>query len=374
MRNLAFVAGVAIVALAAASVFSSLVMPRAISSRMLRSITRVLGTAVRALLRLEDLRAVERRYEHRDRVMAVVGPLGTMLLFVAWLGALVVGFALMCYWASDASLAHALAIAGSSVFTLGIAVGLRGQTTALEIVGAAMGFLVVALEIAYLPTLYSAFSRRETEVTLLGSRAGTPAWGPEILVRAHWFRTMDELTDLYRTWERWSAEVAESHTNYPTLMFFRSPVRGRSWLTALTAMLDACALHDAVSPGAAPRQARLCLQMGMNCLRAMAETLGVEYDRDPKPTSDIRLTFDEFRLGWDRLESVGFPIERDLVDAWRNFAGWRVNYEAIVDAITLAILPPPAPWFLPRPELGEVPMPRVLDRTPDDPDARNNPE
>ena len=315
MRNLAFIVGLGIVVLTAVSVFSSLVMPRATSSRLLRSISLVMGAGIRGVLRLRE------GYDRKDRFMAVVGPLSMILLFVSWLAALVVGFALMSYWAADTSLGHAFAISGSSVFTLGVAVGLRGQTTALEIIGSAMGFLVVALEIAYLPTLYSAFSRREAEVTLLATRAGTPAWGPEILVRSHWFKTMGELPDLYRAWERWAAEVAESHTNYPTLLFFRSPVRERSWLTALTAMLDACALHDAISPGAAPRQARLCLQMGMNCMRAMAETMHIEYNRDPVPTTDIRLTFVEFERGWDRLASVGFPAERDVQEAWRNFAG-----------------------------------------------------
>jgi hypothetical protein len=234
--------------------------------------------------------------------------------------------------------------------------------------------LVIALEIAYLPTLYGAFSTRETAVTLLATRAGVPAWGPEILARHHWFKTMEELPALYATWERWSAEVTESHTNYPSLMWFRSPADSRSWLTGLTAIMDACALHDALCPGTAPRQARLCLQMGLNCLRSLGTVLRIPFDPDPIPTTQIRLTFEEFALGYDRLEAVGFPFERTRDEAWVHFSGWRVNYEAIVDRLTLMTMPPPAPWFLARPELGPVQLPRVLDRTPDDPMAQHNPE
>jgi hypothetical protein len=163
--------------------------------------------------------------------------------------------------------------------------------------------------------------------------------------------------------------VAESHTNYPALLWLRSPVPWRSWLTGLTAVMDAAALQDAVSPGAAPRQARVCLQMGTNCFRAMADALRVDYDPDPLPTRGIRLTRDEFMVGVDRLRRAEFPFERTPEEAWRHFAGWRVNYEEIVDALTALVMPPPAPWFPVRPGLGELQFPRVLNRTPDDPEA-----
>jgi hypothetical protein len=176
----------------------------------------------------------------------------------------------------------ALAISGSSVFTLGIATANAGGTKALEIIAAGTGLLVVALEIAYLPALYNAFATRETEVTLLATRSGTPAWGPEILARHHMLDTMDELPPLYADWERWAAAVSESHANYPALMWFRSPVSSRSWLLGLVAMMDSAALYHSVSPQQTPRQARLCLSMGTNCLRSMARALPSPRDR-PAP-------------------------------------------------------------------------------------------
>jgi hypothetical protein len=334
----------------------------------LRAIARNLARIARTAVRRRST------FEGKDRVMAVVGPLAMVMLFVAWLALILVGFGFMAWWSSGATLGHAMAISGSSVFTLGVATGAHPQTSTLEFIAAGVGLLVVALEIAYLPTLYSAFSAREAEVALLATRAGTPAWGPEVLARHQWFHIMGELPGLYGTWERWSAEVAESHTNYPSLMWFRSPVPTRSWLTALTAVMDAAALHDATCPSSAPRQARTCLQMGMNCLRSLARTARINYDEDPLPTTPIRLGPDEFAEGYRRLLSVDFPVERDLEESWRHFSGWRVNYEGIVDQLTRLVMPPPAPWFVHRPQLGVVRFPRVLDRTPDDPTAQGNPE
>jgi hypothetical protein len=363
LHVLALVLGIVLVVATLSSVFTTLVVPRATSSRILRAVSNGLARFARRVV--HSLRT----YEAKDRFMSLVGPFAMLLMFVVWLAALVVGFGLMAWWDSGGTVLRAMVVSGSSVFTLGFATFPDRPAEVVELVAGGTGLLVVALVIAYLPTLYSAFSAREAEVTLLGTRAGVPAWGPEILARHHWFRTTGELPDLYRDWERWAAAVAESHTNYPSLMWFRSPVPWRSWLTALTAMLDAAALHDAINPGSAPRQARTCLQMGMNTLRALAGALHIDYEPDPLPTTPIRLTYEEYSVGVHRLQQVDFPFERTPEEAWRHFSGWRVNYEPIVDALTKLVMPPPAPWFAPRPWLGEIRRPRVLDRTPDDPRA-----
>jgi hypothetical protein len=362
VRLVGFAAGLLIVAVTAASVFTTLVIPRTTSSRLLRSISKVLAKGLRPLLRVLP------SYEAKDRVMALVGPLGMVLLFVAWLVSLVFGFGLAIWWGSRAPLDSALAVSGSSVFTLGVAAGRVGSTETLEFIAGGMGLLVIALEIAYLPTLYSAFSSRETEVTLLASRAGRPAWGPEVLTRHQRFGTMSELPELYVTWERWAAAVSETHTSYPSLMWFRSPDPSRSWLLALLAMLDAAALHDSLCPSSAPRQARIYLAMGTGCLRSLAQALRIPFDPDPRPTAALRLTEEEFLAGVERLAQVDFPFERTPEEAWRHFTGWRINYEAIADALTHLIVPPPAPWLPSRPELGDPPWPLVVDRTPDDPE------
>jgi hypothetical protein len=152
-------------------------------------------------------------------------------------------------------------------------------------------------------------------------------------------------------------------------MWFRSPVSSRSWLVALVAMMDSAALYHAVSPEQTPRQARLCLSMGIRCMRSMAGALRIPFDPDPLPTTDIRLTREEFENGYRRLEEVHFPLERDVDESWSNFKGWRTNYEPIVDALTQLIVPPPAPWFLAQPQLGQAEWPVILNRTPDQPEG-----
>src|SRR5271154_532854 len=175
VRVFGFAAGIVIVLTTASSLFTTLVIPRMTSSRLLRSISRWLARVVKPVLGYLPT------YEAKDRIMALVGPLAMVLLFGAWVLSLVVGFGLMIWWASGSTLASSLAIAGSSIFTLGIATAGEGSAKVLEILSAGFGLLVVALEIAYLPALYSAFSEREAEVTLLATRAGVPAWGPEVL-------------------------------------------------------------------------------------------------------------------------------------------------------------------------------------------------
>jgi len=363
VRLVALIIGIGLVAGTALSVFTALVVPRVTSSRMMRGIARVLGGSARYVLpRLPT-------FELRDRLMSMVGPAAMIMLFVLWLAMLVVGFGLIGWWASGQTFGTALAVSGSSVFTLGIESIPTASSRTLEIVEAGTGLLVVALEIAYLPALYNAFSTRETEVTLLATRSGTPAWGPEILARHHMLDNIDELPPLYADWERWAAAVSESHTNYPALMWFRSPISSRSWLLSLVSMMDSAALFHAVSPEQTPRQARLCLSMGTNCLRSMARALHIPYDPDPLPSAGIRLTKEEFSEGYRRLAEVRFPVERDLEESWRHFQGWRVNYEHIVDVLTKLIVPPPAPWFVVRPELGMTEWPGVRNRTPDDPEG-----
>ena len=156
------------------------------------------------------------------------------------------------WWPAGGGFGHTFAVAGSSVFTLGVATSSGAGSETLEFVAAGFGLLVISLEIAYLPTFYAAFASRETEVTLLASRAGTPAWGPEILARHHWFGTTAELEGLYSIWERWAAGVSESHANYPPLMWLRSPVPQPVVAARPDGHARPAALHDAASPGTAP--------------------------------------------------------------------------------------------------------------------------
>jgi hypothetical protein len=363
IRIVASVVGGVLVIGTSISVLKTLVMPGGRIGRLYRTVGRLVDRVFRL--------AVHRvpSYERRDRVLAFEAPVVLAGLLASWLVAYLVGFGLVL-WPVVGDLAAALRESGSSLFTLGFASTNGGGPTAIDFLAGAAGLLVVALQIAYLPTLYSAFNRRETEVTLMAVRAGQPAWGPELLARSRFTITTEELPDFYRQWERWAAEVAESHSSYPILLRFRSTHPMASWLIALLAVMDSAALFSAVAPDEVPRQGRLCLTMGFRCLRQLADSLGMPYDEDPRPDAGIALTRQEFDQGIGRLQSVGFHMQRTPDEAWPHFQGWRVNYESIAYRLAYAIDAVPAAWSGPR-RSGEPPMaPRLIsNRTPERPEG-----
>jgi hypothetical protein len=329
-----------------------------------RTVTAVIDEVYRLLT------AKTRQYYIRDRRLATQASTSILTQLVVWLVLFYVGFALILQALDRDGFGHALAQAGSSLLTLGYAGPNDAPLTAVDYVAAATGLVVVALQIGYLPTLYAAFNRREIEVTLLSSRAGSPAWGPEILARTRWgFGAEDDgavMDEFYLQWERWAADLSESHTNYPVLIRFRSPAKNSSWLVALLAVMDSAALWLALSPGQAPIQpARLCLRMGFTALRSIADTLGLPVDDDPDPDAPIQLTYDEYLEGIARISSTSFRMTRTPEEAWPDFRGWRVNYESLGYALAARLDAVPAPWTGPR-RTGDVPLPprRPANRTP----------
>jgi hypothetical protein len=311
-----------------------------------------------------------RTWERRDALLASQPVVALGLLLLTWLAGFLAGYALLL-WLPGGSFPDALREAGSSLFTLGFAARKGTGPTSTDFLAAASGLIIVALQIAYLPTLYASYNRRETEVTLLSPRAGSPAWGPELLARAQLAHGIEQLTVLYQSWERWSADVAESHSSYPSLLRFRSPEPHSSWVISQLAMLDAAALHMAACPDSAPFTARLCVQMGFTCLRKLTRTLRVPVDEDPRPDDPIRLTWEEFLQGWERITSVGFPVERTAEEAWTHFRGWRVNYEAAAYKLAAGLDAVPARWSGPRRhEWAPLEPRRFPNRTPEHPDGQ----
>ena len=208
-------------------------------------------------------------------------------------------------------------------------------------------------------------------MTLLGSRAGEPAWGPELLARQQLLGNLSTLPALFADWERWAADVTETHANYPWLMAFRSPFPRRSWVVSLLAVLDAAALYLALAPNGAPVQARQCLRMGYVGLRTLARSLGQPVDDDPLPSDPIALSFEEFAAAVDYVRAAGFPVERSAAAAWPDFRGWRVNYEAAAYAMADRLVAVPALWSGPRSAVDGRPIApeHPLDRTPAAPEG-----
>src|SRR5499427_6117982 len=326
------------------SVIGTLIVPRQVGSWLTRWVDRVVIAAYRVV----TWRVTE--YRRRDQILATQAAAILLTQLVAWLAILFAGFSLLLWPFAGSGISAAITDAGSSIFTLGFAEPPGAAPSAIVFLAAASGLVVVALQIGYLPSLYAAFNRRETEVALLNARAGVPSWGPELLARTHYalgsgMSTLDTLPDLYARWEVWAADVAESHTTYLPLVRFRSPRPLSSWVTALLAVMDSAALYLSVSPEAAPSvPARLCLRSGFQCLGEIAGALRLKVPEYVDPDSGISLTYPEFLDAVERMREVDFPIERTAQEAWPDFVGWRVNYEQAAYAIAYAIEAVPALW------------------------------
>jgi hypothetical protein len=353
VRWVGFAVGVILLMATAANVVVTVVTPRGSSRLQLPSL------AVNRTVRLifVGLSRPVRTYEAKDALLAPVGPVALVTQLGAWLTLFWLGFAL-AQWPYVGAFSSAGRTSASSLFTVGFG-GLSGSSNfTLVVAAAATGPIVIALQIAYLPAIYAAFNRREALVALLESRAGLPAWGPELLVRHQLVGITDTLPALYGAWEAWEADLAESHTSYPVLLLFRSPEPWYSWVLAMLAVLDAAALHLSLCPSTAPSEARLCLRMGFSALRRIARSLGWPFDPDPLPDAPIEITYDEFEGAVEMLGDVGFPVERTATEAWPHFQGWRVNYEPLVYRLADRIVVPPGPWSGPRRHLRDVVPPR----------------
>src|ERR1700729_1053408 len=359
-RVVAAVIGGLLVLTSASSVIGTLIVSRSVSSRLTRWVDRAVDWGYQLVVAWfadspgdSDERRRE-AYRERDLLLATQAAAILLTQLAAWLLVSYVGFALLLWPFATRGVVSAFVDAGSSLFTLGFAVPVGAVPAVIVFLAAATGLVILTLQIAYLPTLYAAFNRRETQVSLLNERAGIPSWGPELLARTYYalgsgVSTLDTMPDLYARWESWAADVAESHSTYPVLVRFRSPGPLSSWVISLLAVLDSAALFLALSPEAAPVvPARLCLRGGFRCFNRIARTMGFDIPDEPGPDATTSLTYAEFLDALARMRDVGFPIERDPAEAWPDFVGWRVNYEQAAYAVAPAVYSVPALWAGPR--------------------------
>jgi hypothetical protein len=347
---LAAVAGGALVVAAWASVIGTMVVPRR-GGVLTRWTDRIVDWAFRAFI---VAAGADADYRRRDRLRVGQGVTILIVQFVAWLGASFIGFTLLLWPFVTGGITQAFAVAGGAMTTLGFSEPAGTIPPAIVFAAAWSSLVIVAPQIAYLPALYAAYNRRETEVSLLNARAGEPSWGPELLARTHYalgsgVSTISTLPDLYAQWERWAIDVAEGHSAYLPLVRFRSSQQLTSWVTALLAVLDSAALFMVLSPQSAPLvPARLCLRAGYICFTKSARAMGIPVDEDPAPGGGISLSYQEFLDAVTRLRERGFPIERDPAEAWPDFVGWRANYEQAAYALAFAVDAVPALWSGPR--------------------------
>jgi hypothetical protein len=337
-RVLAFVAGAAVVVATLGSAVKSVVVPRAepvmLSRWVFVNLRRPFDYRVRRAATWEDA----------DRIMSRFAPFALLTLPLVWVAIVIAGF-MPIYWALGLDWPRdSFELSGSSLLTLGFAVDHHGPVILVMFVEATIGLGLVALLISFLPTMYQLFSRREVLVSQLDVRAGTPPTPVAMFQRAKIIGWIQELDGFWLEWERWFTEVEESHTSYLALSFFRSPHPGRSWITAAGAVLDSAALRSSAVDMPHSWQAQLCLRAGYLALRRIAGCYGIRVDPDPTPTDPVSITRDEFDEVLDQLAAVGVPLRPDRDQAWRDFAGWRVNYDTALLALSGLLMAPLSPW------------------------------
>jgi hypothetical protein len=348
LRALAGIAGAAIVVLTLLNAVRTFVLPRAAPSRLIAIVFHLVA-------RILGWRAGRRAtYAERDRIMALHAPIALLLVPLVWIALVISGYTLL-FLAFDApGIEAALVMSGSSLTTLGFATLETFAQRLLAISEGALGLGIVALVIAYLPSMYAAFQRRETKVALLETRAGAPPNPIVFLQRFARIGWLDHLGTVWQDWEHWFSDVQESHTSLAPLVFFRSPRRDASWVVAAGAVLDAAAFHAAVLDVPPDPRADLCIRSGYLCLRHIADFFGIVHDPDPAPDDPISVSRAEFADACAELNEVGAPLKADLDQAWLDWAGWRVNYDRVLIALAGLTMAPEARWS------GDRPLPPAI--------------
>ena len=241
----------------------------------------------------------------------------------------------------------AFVFSGSSILTLGFATSDSLLITILAFMEATIGLILVAMLISYLPTMYGAFSKRETAVSRLTIRAGSPPTAAELIWRLHnMMQSESAHQEFWFEWEAWFTEIDENHTSLSALVFFRSPRPEQSWMLAAEAVLDAASMTVAMVERPTSFYAATTIRAGNLALRHIADFFAIKYNPDPHfPDDPIGVTQEEFYAAYDRLAQQGVPLKPDRDLAWQNFAGWRVNYNSVLLSLQKITMSPEADWL-----------------------------
>jgi hypothetical protein len=294
-----------------------------------------------------------RNQARRENFLGYFGPLSLIFLLALWAAALIFGFALLQYGAgeqfrlSGEPLTFGLLVyhSGETFFTLGYGdiIPSSGVARALAVIESGLGFAFLGVVIGYLPTIYSSFSRREIEISLLDARAGSPPTAAELLARFGNCPQQAVLDQIFKDWERWAAEVLESHLSYPALSFFRSQHNNQSWLGALTTILDGSSLVMAGVEGLRNEQAKITFAMARHAMVDLAQVVNARYD----PGVSDRLSPEDLKRLRESLAARGVKL-RDGTEFEEKLTYLRSLYEpyAVAIALNLSITVPP--WIHPE--------------------------
>jgi Ion channel len=336
--------GILLIAFVLLDVFETIVLPRRVSSP-------IRLTSVFYQLTWTPWSALGRRMRgpRREGYLGAYGPLSLLILLGLWIAGLIVGYALV-FWGFDVPLVATqggsgfgiyLYMSGTTLLTLGLGdvlphTALGRVLTVFEV---GTGFGVLALVIGFLPVLYNAFSAREINIALLDARAGTPPSAGEVLLRYGQAENDVNLSQFLRDWERWAAELMESHLTYPVLAYYRSQHENQSWVTSLTAILDLATLIMTCVDKINPRVARLAFATTRHAAVDIARVIGV----NPAPPEPDRLPPEALDRLLTSLAAAGVSLRTDP-DMLERFRKLRTFYEPYVNALSQYFLMPLPPW------------------------------
>lgn len=333
MKTVALIAGIFCIIIAAFDSFETVVLPRRVVRRVrLAKIFYRVSWAVWSWPG-RKMRAGNRR----EYYLSFYGPLSLIALLVLWAALFICGFGLINWGLSlpmhalgkTLGLGGYLYMSGTTFVTLGLGditplSGAGHFLTVLE-AGAGLGFL--AMVIGYLPVIYQTFSRRETNIALLDARSGTPPGGPELLIRHYSGQSADERVQYLRDWERWCAELLESHLSYPVLAFYRSQHENQSWLSALTTILDTCTLILVGIEGVPVKPAKFIFAIARHTAVDLTQSFGIQPAKAQRKYSP-----DDFAQFCAALAEHGVLLRSDS-GADRRLKELRLMYEPFVEAL-----------------------------------------
>jgi Ion channel len=342
----AFLAGIAIFLIVIWDAFESIILPRRVTRkfRLTRAFYKITWRSSKLLVMLFPSEKT------RQTLLGFYGPISLLVLIGVWAVGLVLGFGLMQFGAGSAinvtggqpSLSTDFYLSGTTFFTLGLGdvVPRSGLARALVVSEAGFGFGFLAAIIGYLPFIYGSFSKREVEISLLDSRAGTPPTAGELLRRHSYDGGREALRDLLKDWELWCAELMESHLSYPVLAFFRSQHDNQSWIAALTAVLDTCALLKVGIEGACERQAQLTFAIARHAVVDLSQVFGTP----PRPLPQERLSEADAGRLRATLAEHGLQL-RDSPEAQQQLTALRGSYESYIYALAVYLNQTLPPWI-----------------------------
>jgi hypothetical protein len=327
----AVAAGLGLILLSLWDAFETVILPRTIV-RFLR-----LSRLINVLLWRPWARVVAhvRTDSRRERYLSVYGPLSIILMLAIWAGGLLCGFALVSYglgsaWSAPRSptFFDDIYVSGTTLFTLGMGdvVPTARITRLITVIECGLGLGYLTLGLAYLPVIYQAFSRREAQITLLDAWAGSPPSSVEMLRRVSAAGAVAELQTFLRDWERWSAELLESHISYPQIAYFRSQHGRQSWLSALTAVLDTSAIVLTGLEGVPSWQARQTFAIARHAAVDLSQVLSA------RPKASVRLAHVPSEAIVSAIESAGYRFRNG--DAAHRLTQYRKLYESYVTGLS----------------------------------------